>query len=149
MNSKYIVPKGVQAKPRLMPPKVDPNTQIMSPQMASNRSAQKGMYASWSNNIAGGNSISNLKHKIKTNMKKMKNKNWIKGAIKHPGALHAEMGVPQGKKISAKKLASAAKKGGKLGMRARLAETLKKFHKGKKMNKVMCKKHKKMNCSIC
>ncbi len=50
---------------------------------------------------------------------------WIKGAIKHPGALHKELGVPQGKKIPAKKLKAAAKKGGKLGQRARLAETLK------------------------
>ena len=35
-------------------------------------------------------------------------KNWIKGAIKHPGA-------------------KAAKAGGKLGKRARLAETLKRL----------------------
>ena len=49
-------------------------------------------------------------------------------AIKKPGALHEEMGVPKGKKIPAKKLAAAAKKGGKLGKRARLAETLKKMH---------------------
>lgn len=56
-------------------------------------------------------------------------KNWIKGAIKHPGALHKELGVAQGKKIPAKKLAAAAKKGGKVGQRARLAETLKKLNK--------------------
>ena len=56
-------------------------------------------------------------------------KNWIKGAIKHPGALHKEMHVPAGKKIPAKRLAAAAKKGGKLGRRARLAETLKGLHK--------------------
>ena len=55
--------------------------------------------------------------------------NWIKGAIKHPGALHKEMGVPEGKKIPAKKLAAAAKKGGKEGQRARLAQTLKGFKK--------------------
>jgi len=54
-------------------------------------------------------------------------KNWIKGAIKHPGALHREMGVPQGQKIPAKKLAKAASSGGILGKRARLAQTLKKF----------------------
>lgn len=54
--------------------------------------------------------------------------NWIKGAIKHPGALHKELGVPQGQKIPAGKIAAAAKKGGKLGQRARLAETLKKLH---------------------
>lgn len=56
-------------------------------------------------------------------------KNWIAGAIKKPGALHTEMGIPEGKKIPAKKLEAAAKKGGKLGQRARLAETLKGFKK--------------------
>lgn len=56
-------------------------------------------------------------------------KQWIKGAIQHPGALHKEMHVPMGKKIPAKKLAAAAKKGGKIGKRARLAETLKGFKK--------------------
>lgn len=54
-------------------------------------------------------------------------KKWIQGAIKKPGALHKQLGVAQGKKIPAKKLAAAAKKGGKLGQRARLAETLKKM----------------------
>lgn len=56
---------------------------------------------------------------------------WIQKAIKKPGALHKELHVPEGKKIPAKKLAAAAKKGGKEGKRARLAETLKKMHKGK------------------
>jgi hypothetical protein len=56
-------------------------------------------------------------------------KNWIAGAIKKPGALHKEMGVPEGKKIPEKRLAKAASQGGKLGQRARLAETLKGFHK--------------------
>ena len=55
--------------------------------------------------------------------------NWIAGAIKHPGALHKELGVPEGKKIPAKKLNAAAKKGGKLGNRARLAKTLAGFNK--------------------
>jgi len=54
-------------------------------------------------------------------------KKWIQGAIKHPGALHKQLGVPQGTKIPAAKLAKAAKAGGKLGQRARLAQTLKKF----------------------
>jgi hypothetical protein len=54
-------------------------------------------------------------------------KNWIKGAIKHPGALHADLGVPQGQKIPAGKLAAAAKRPGKVGQRARLAKTLKKM----------------------
>lgn len=66
-----------------------------------------------------------------------KKKNWIAGAIKHPGALHRELGVKQGTKIPAKKLATAAKKGGKEGKRARLAETLKGFHKGKKKHKML------------
>ncbi len=56
-------------------------------------------------------------------------KNWIAGAVKHPGALHEQLGVPQGKPIPAKKLAAAAKKPGKLGRRARLAQTLKGFNK--------------------
>ena len=55
-------------------------------------------------------------------------KNWIAGAIGKPGALHKEMGVPQGKKIPAGRLEAAAKKGGKLGKRARLAETLRKLN---------------------
>ena len=56
---------------------------------------------------------------------------WIQGAIKKPGALHAQLGVPQGEKIPAKKLAKAAQAGGKLGQRARLAQTLKGFKKAK------------------
>lgn len=56
-------------------------------------------------------------------------KNWIAGAIKKPGALREELGVKKGAKIPAKKLAVAAKKPGKLGQRARLAETLKGFKK--------------------
>ena len=50
---------------------------------------------------------------------------WIKDAIKKPGALREELGVKKGEKIPAKKLAKAAKAPGKLGKRARLAETLK------------------------
>lgn len=54
--------------------------------------------------------------------------NWIAGAIKHPGALHREMGVPQGQPIPAGRLAHAAQQGGELGRRARFAEELKGFH---------------------
>ena len=50
---------------------------------------------------------------------------WIQQAIKKPGALRAQLGVKAGKNIPAKKLAAAAKKPGKMGQRARLAETLK------------------------
>jgi len=50
---------------------------------------------------------------------------WIQKAIKKPGALRKELGVPAGKKIPSSKLAAAAKKPGVEGKRARLAETLK------------------------
>jgi hypothetical protein len=54
---------------------------------------------------------------------------WIQKAIKKPGALHKQMGVPADKKIPAAALAKAAKAPGKLGQRARLAQTLKKLGK--------------------
>jgi hypothetical protein len=62
-------------------------------------------------------------------------KKWIQKAIKHPGALHKQMGVPEGQKIPAGKLAKAAQAGGTLGKRARLAETLKGFSKPKRRSK--------------
>lgn len=52
---------------------------------------------------------------------------WIQGAIKKPGALRKAMGVKEGEKIPAKELAKAAKAPGKMGQRARLAQTLKKM----------------------
>lgn len=52
-------------------------------------------------------------------------KQWIKDAIKKPGSLRKELGVKKGEKIPEKKLEAAAKKPGKEGKRARLAETLK------------------------
>jgi len=54
-------------------------------------------------------------------------KNWIKGAIKKPGALRKTLGVKAGQKIPAKDLAAAAKKPGVTGRRARLVNTLSKF----------------------
>ena len=50
---------------------------------------------------------------------------WIKEAIKKPGALREALGAKAGQPIPAKKLAAAAKKPGKMGQRARLAQTLK------------------------
>jgi hypothetical protein len=50
---------------------------------------------------------------------------WIQKAIKKPGALKKSLGVKAGEKIPAAKLEKAAKKSGKMGQRARLAETLK------------------------
>lgn len=56
--------------------------------------------------------------------------NWISGAIKHKGALHRELGVPQGQKIPAAKVEQAAHSSNPiLAQRARLAETLKSLHK--------------------
>ena len=54
---------------------------------------------------------------------------WIQNATKKPGALRAQLGAKEGKPIPAKKLAAAAQKPGKLGQRARLAQTLKKMGK--------------------
>ena len=53
----------------------------------------------------------------------------ISKAIKKPGALRAQLGTPEGKKIPAGKLAKAAKAPGKLGQRARFAQMLKGFKK--------------------
>jgi len=59
----------------------------------------------------------------------MANEKFIQKIGLKKGALHKQLGVPQGKKIPAKKLNAAAKKGGKIGQRARLAKTLKGLHK--------------------
>ncbi len=56
-------------------------------------------------------------------------KNWIAGAVKNKGGLHKSLGVPMGKKIPAGKVTAAAKKGGKVGKEARLAQTLKGLRK--------------------
>ena len=56
-----------------------------------------------------------------------KGKKWIQKAIGKPGALHKQLHVPKGEKIPAGKLAAAAKKGGKVGQRARLTQTLRKL----------------------
>lgn len=60
----------------------------------------------------------------------MGDKKFIQKAIKKPGQLHKDLGVPQGEKIPAKKLNAAAKKSGKVGQRARFAQTLKGMNRG-------------------
>lgn len=55
-------------------------------------------------------------------------RHWIASAVSQKGALHRELHVPEGQKIPAKKLDKAAKAGGVLGKRARLAKTLESFH---------------------
>ena len=59
----------------------------------------------------------------------MADKKWIQKAVKKPGALRKSLGIKKGKKITAKTLARAAKAGGKLGQRARLAQTFKKMRR--------------------
>jgi hypothetical protein len=56
-------------------------------------------------------------------------KYFIQSAIKHPGALHRSLGVPQGKKIPVEAIRAAAKKPGTLGRRARFAMTLRRINK--------------------
>ena len=55
---------------------------------------------------------------------------WIQKAIKHPGKLHKELGVPEGKKIPAKKLIKAEhSKNPTIKKEATLAKTLSKLRK--------------------
>lgn len=59
-----------------------------------------------------------------------KKKNWIAGAIKHPGALHKSLHVPAGEKIPSSKLKAAEhSKNPVTRKRANLAETLKGLRK--------------------
>ena len=53
-------------------------------------------------------------------------KNWIAGAIKHPGSLHKALGVPESKTIPSGKLDKAAhSENPSLAKKANLAKTLK------------------------
>lgn len=56
-------------------------------------------------------------------------KNWIAGATKNKGGLHRALGVPEGKKIPKGKINAAAKKKGRVGKEARLAQTLGKMRR--------------------
>lgn len=60
---------------------------------------------------------------------KRKDLHWMGKAFSpaHKGMLHAELGVPKGSKIPVSKLKTAAAKGGKLGKRAQLAMTARRF----------------------
>jgi hypothetical protein len=60
-------------------------------------------------------------------------KKWIQGMHMEKGALHKELGVPQGQKIPANKLAKASHSSDPvLRRRANLARTLKSFHHGQR-----------------
>ena len=56
---------------------------------------------------------------------------WIDKAIKKPGSLRKSLGVKGDDPIPEGKLEAAAEKGGKLGQRARLAQTLKEMNMSK------------------
>jgi hypothetical protein len=57
-------------------------------------------------------------------------KKWIQKMHMKKGALHEDLGVPEGKKIPDKKIKKAEhSKSPVVAKRARLAETLKKLHK--------------------
>lgn len=56
--------------------------------------------------------------------------NWIQRAIKKPGALHEQLGVPKDKEIPKDKLNEAANADGKLGQRARFAKVLMSMKRG-------------------
>lgn len=59
----------------------------------------------------------------------MAKKNWIQKAINpgQKGSLRRALNVPKGQNIPVKKLNAAAKRKGKIGQKARLAKTLRKF----------------------
>jgi hypothetical protein len=57
-----------------------------------------------------------------------KKKNWMAGAVKHPGALRSTLKAKPGKDIPIEKLKAAARKPGIEGKRARLAMVFKRSH---------------------
>ena len=60
----------------------------------------------------------------------MAEKKWISKAIRHPGKLHRELGVSEGKKIPAKKMSKALhSKSPTIRKEANLAKTLKGLRK--------------------
>lgn len=59
-----------------------------------------------------------------------KPKDWIQSVIKHPGALHEQLGIPNDKKIPLALLKKSAESSNKLlAKRANLALTLRKINK--------------------
>lgn len=56
-------------------------------------------------------------------------RHWIADAIKRPGQLHRDLGVPPGERIPRKRVVAAGKEGGPTGRRARLAMTLGRLRK--------------------
>jgi hypothetical protein len=69
---------------------------------------------------------------------KKRSSKWIGEAMGKPGALHEDLHIPLGQKIPQSVLEKAAKQGGTIGRRAKLALTLEGFHhdKGKSAKEV-------------
>jgi hypothetical protein len=80
-----------------------------------------GHYAAGGSTVPTGTKAGNP---VIPGMKEGGKTKWIQEAIKKPGALRKSLGVKEGQTIPGKKLEAAAEKGGKLGQRARLAQTL-------------------------
>ena len=74
------------------------------------------------------------KRKKRTSGKKSGSR-WIQKAIKRPGQLHRDLGIPEDKKIPLSVLRKAAKRKDKVGQRARLALNLRKMPKRKGKSK--------------
>lgn len=90
---------------------------------------RKRAYAKWQDDAGAHSSLLPGYKSGGRTMKKAKG-GWIAGAIKKPGALHRALGVPEGEKIPAKKLAKAEhSKNPTMRRRANLAKTLKKMNK--------------------
>ena len=103
--------------------KADKDASSMEPRLAFTYGKDRGLVKKYANRSKGV-------HKAVRDMKEdtLNEKNWITGAIKKPGSLHRELGVPAGKDIPIGKLDAASHAPGKEGKRARLALTLKKMH---------------------
>lgn len=92
--------------------------------------ASRGMGAMKASKMPGGKKVTRKDNpNVITEYAKGGKVNFIQKAIKKPGALHEQLGVPKGEKIPAKKVAKAAKAPGKLGQRARFAQVLAKMRK--------------------
>jgi hypothetical protein len=93
--------------------------------MGSAQGLRKGGSAKIGSFLETMGKYKNLAKAKELNMKKGGSAKWIQSAIKKPGSLKKTLGVKASEKIPASKLASAAKKSGITGRRARLAMTLK------------------------
>lgn len=89
------------------------------------RKIGEGVAESWKRRRRGKGKLDGINVK-KARANHANARKWIKDAIKHPGALHKELHVPEGQKIPAAKLAEAAHSPNRLlRLRAHLAQTLK------------------------